>query len=105
MVRQNPIQHSIAKKRIRTETSITNLINYFLRTSALSKNHKDFKTLNGLSINILKRSIYDFIGKMVLKKYRLSDQSATRRILNPATIYYKTQPHIGKKHCRFLYRS
>lgn len=36
---------------------------YVLKTDALSKNYKDFKALNGLSMNIPKGAIYGFIGK------------------------------------------
>ena len=36
---------------------------YVLKTNALSKNYKDFKALNGLSMNIPKGAIYGFIGK------------------------------------------
>ncbi len=36
---------------------------YVLKTNALSKSYKDFKALNGLSMNIPKGAIYGFIGK------------------------------------------
>jgi ABC-2 type transport system ATP-binding protein len=36
---------------------------YILKTNALSKTYKDFKALNGLSMNIPKEAIYGFIGK------------------------------------------
>lgn len=36
---------------------------YVLKTNALGKNYKDFKALNGLSMNIPKGAIYGFIGK------------------------------------------
>lgn len=36
---------------------------YVLEINALSKNYKDFKALNGLSMNIPKGAIYGFIGK------------------------------------------
>lgn len=36
---------------------------YVLKTNTLSKNYKDFKALNGLSMNIPKGAIYGFIGK------------------------------------------
>ncbi len=36
---------------------------YVLTTNALSKKYKDFKALNGLSMNIPKGAIYGFIGK------------------------------------------
>lgn len=36
---------------------------YVLTTNALSKTYKDFKALNGLSMNIPKGAIYGFIGK------------------------------------------
>lgn len=36
---------------------------YVLQTNALSKSYKNFKALNGLSMNIPKGSIYGFIGK------------------------------------------
>ena len=36
---------------------------YVLKTNALSKNYKNFKALNGLSMNIPKGAIYGFIGK------------------------------------------
>lgn len=36
---------------------------YVLQTNALSKSHKNFKALNGLSMNIPKGAIYGFIGK------------------------------------------
>lgn len=36
---------------------------YVLQTDALRKNYKNFKALNGLSMNIPKGSIYGFVGK------------------------------------------
>lgn len=36
---------------------------YVLKTSALSKSYKDFKALNGLSMNVPKGAVYGFIGK------------------------------------------
>lgn len=36
---------------------------YVLRTDALCKNYKDYKALNGLSMNVPKGSIYGFVGK------------------------------------------
>ncbi len=36
---------------------------YVLKTSALGKNYKGFKALNGLSMNIPKGAIYGFVGK------------------------------------------
>lgn len=36
---------------------------YVLRTNALCKNYKDYKALNGLSMNVPKGSIYGFVGK------------------------------------------
>ena len=36
---------------------------YVLKTNALSKKYKDFKALNGLSMNVPKGAIYGFIGK------------------------------------------
>lgn len=36
---------------------------YVLQTNALSKSYKNFKALNGLSMNIPKGAIYGFIGK------------------------------------------
>ncbi len=36
---------------------------YVLKTNALCKKYKDFKALNGLSMNIPKGSIYGFVGK------------------------------------------
>lgn len=36
---------------------------YVLKTNALSKTYKNFKALNGLSMNIPKGAIYGFIGK------------------------------------------
>ena len=38
-------------------------MDYVLRTSALSKSYKNFKALNGLSMNVPKGAIYGFIGK------------------------------------------
>lgn len=38
-------------------------MDYVLRTNALCKKYKDYKVLNGLSINIPKGSIYGIIGK------------------------------------------
>lgn len=38
-------------------------MDYVLKTNALSKNYKDFKALNGLSMNVPKGSIYGFVGK------------------------------------------
>lgn len=39
------------------------MMEYVLKTNALSKNYKNFKALNGLSMNIPKGAIYGFIGK------------------------------------------
>lgn len=36
---------------------------YVLKTNSLSKNYKDFKTLNGLTMNVPKGAIYGFVGK------------------------------------------
>ena len=36
---------------------------YVLKTNALSKNYKDFKALNGLSMDIPKGAIYGFVGR------------------------------------------
>jgi len=36
---------------------------YVLKTNALSKNYKDFKALNGLSMNVPKGAIYGLVGK------------------------------------------
>ncbi len=36
---------------------------YVLKTNALSKNYRDFKALNGLSMNVPKGAIYGFVGK------------------------------------------
>jgi ABC-2 type transport system ATP-binding protein len=36
---------------------------YVLTTNALSKQYRDFKALNGLSMNVPKGSIYGFVGK------------------------------------------
>lgn len=36
---------------------------YVLRTNALCKNYKDYKALNGLSMNVPKGAIYGFVGK------------------------------------------
>jgi ABC-2 type transport system ATP-binding protein len=38
-------------------------MDYVLRTNALCKKYKDFKALNGLSMNVPKGAIYGFIGK------------------------------------------
>lgn len=38
-------------------------MNYVLRTSALCKKYKNFKALNGLSMNVPKGAIYGFVGK------------------------------------------
>lgn len=38
-------------------------MDYVLRTNALSKNYRDFKALNGLSMNVPKGAIYGFVGK------------------------------------------
>lgn len=38
-------------------------MDYVLRTNALNKSYKDFKALNGLSMNIPKGAIYGFVGK------------------------------------------
>ncbi len=38
-------------------------MDYVLKTNALSKNYKDFKALNGLSMNVPKGAIYGFVGK------------------------------------------
>ena len=36
---------------------------YVLKTNSLSKNYKDFKALNGLTMNVPKGAIYGFVGK------------------------------------------
>lgn len=38
-------------------------MDYVLRTKALCKKYKDYKALNGLSMNVSKGSIYGFVGK------------------------------------------
>ncbi len=38
-------------------------MDYVLRTNALSKNYKNSKALNGLSMNVPKGAIYGFVGK------------------------------------------
>jgi len=38
-------------------------MDYVLKTSALSKSYKNFKALNGLSMNVPKGAIYGFVGK------------------------------------------
>lgn len=38
-------------------------MDYVLKTDALSKSYKDFKALNGMSMNIPKGAIYGFVGK------------------------------------------
>lgn len=38
-------------------------MDYVLKTNALSKSYKDFKALNGVSMNIPKGAIYGFVGK------------------------------------------
>lgn len=38
-------------------------MDYVLRTNALCKNYRDFKALNGLSMNVPKGAIYGFAGK------------------------------------------
>lgn len=38
-------------------------MDYILKTSALCKNYKNFKALQGLSMNVPKGSIYGFVGK------------------------------------------
>ena len=39
------------------------LMEYVLQTNSLTKQYKDFKALNGLSMNVPKGAIYGFIGK------------------------------------------
>ena len=36
---------------------------YVLQTNALSKHYKNFKALNGVSLNVPKGAIYGFVGK------------------------------------------
>lgn len=43
-------------------------MDYVLRTNALSKKYKDYKALNGLSMNVPKGAIYGFVGKTALAK-------------------------------------
>lgn len=38
-------------------------MDYILRTNALSKSYKNFKALDGLTLNVPKGSIYGFVGK------------------------------------------
>lgn len=38
-------------------------MDYVLKTNALSKHYKDFKALDGLSMNVPKGAIYGFVGK------------------------------------------
>lgn len=38
-------------------------MDYVLKTNALSKKYRDFKALNGLSMNVPKGAIYGFVGK------------------------------------------
>jgi len=39
------------------------IMDYVLKTNALSKSYKNFKALNGLSMNVPKGAIYGFVGK------------------------------------------
>lgn len=47
-------------------------MDYVLKTNALSKHYKDFKALNGLSMNVPKGAIYGFVGKNGAAKQHLS---------------------------------
>ena len=38
-------------------------MNYILHTNSLTKKYKNFQALNGLTMNVLKGSIYGFVGK------------------------------------------
>lgn len=38
-------------------------MDYVLKTNALCKNYKNFKALNGLSMNVPKGAIYGFVGE------------------------------------------
>ena len=38
-------------------------MDYVLKTNALCKSYKNYKALNGLSMNIPKGAIYGFVGK------------------------------------------
>ena len=38
-------------------------MNYILQTNSLTKKYKNFQALNGLTMNVPKGSIYDFVGK------------------------------------------
>lgn len=69
-------------------------MDYVLRTNALCKKYRDFKALNGLSMNVPKGAIYGFVGKKVLARQHLFDLSAACRSLHLAIIRFteeKTQ--------------
>ena len=38
-------------------------MDYVMKTNSLCKSYKDFKALNGLSMNVPKGSIYGFVGR------------------------------------------
>ena len=38
-------------------------MDYILRTNDLSKSYRDFKALDGLSMNVPRGAIYGFVGK------------------------------------------
>ena len=40
-------------------------MDYILRTNDLSKSYRDFKALDGLSMNVPRGAIYGFVGKNV----------------------------------------
>lgn len=44
---------------------------YVLKTNALCKNYKNFKALNGLTMNVPKGAIYGFVGKNGCRKEQL----------------------------------
>ena len=54
-------------------------MDYVLKAAALSKRYKDFKALNGLSMNIPKGAIYGLVGKNCAGKTTLIRQKKHRK--------------------------
>ena len=56
---------------------------YVLKTNALCKNYKNFKALNGLTMNVPKGAIYGFVGKNGAGK-----TTAGCKSLSPGIMFY-----------------
>ena len=63
-------------------------MDYVLQTNALCKTYKNFKALNGISMNVPKGAIYGFVGKNGAGKTTLIRLIAVCRSRHPGSIRF-----------------